>query len=821
MMRETVADVAKTIRHPVEALIKKFAEAGCPGKSPDDFVSEKEKRRLFEHLTGRSGSDSGRKKVVSEIKTKGRVANTINVVEIRRRKLRPKPPVKEKEAPQQKTKSDGDGEGEAPSAAEKKKTKRIVKPVKKDGPAKDDSTGKKDTAEKKTRKGARPAAAKSDAKEQKKEPEAKKKAGKKTKAQPPARTGAKKQQQGRQQLHLADNLSAKRKIKRRFPYTPVIQPARHEFEKPTKTVVREVEVPETISVAKLAQRLAVKGTRLVQEMMTMKIMATINQILDQDTAALIVEELGHRARLVKTNIEDSLLEETKPQGELSIRPPVVTVMGHVDHGKTSLLDHIRRSQVARHEAGGITQHIGAYLVRSDEGGHRGAICFLDTPGHAAFTSMRARGAQLTDIIVLVVAADDSVMPQTKEAIEHAKAAGVPIVVAINKIDKEGANAEKVKTDLSQLGVLSEDWGGHNIMVEVSAKTGQGISQLLEFILIQAEMMELKAVKTGPASGIVIESRLDRGRGPVVNVLVLQGCLYPGDIVLAGSEYGRARVILDEHGETLKRATPATPVSLLGLSGAAEVGEKFLVVADEKKARATAVFRRHRAREAKLARKDSPVENIFSAFGEKEPVAVNVLIKSDSQGSAEALRDAVGRLSSDDIGIKIVSCGVGAISESDIRLAGAANASVYGFNVRADGKARKAVQLESVPLHYYSVIYELVEEIKRVMQGAAEPHAREIIVGLAVVKDVFHSSRLGAVAGCEVAEGVIKRGCPIRVLRDDVVIYEGQLESLRRYKDDVSEVAFGSECGIAVKNYNDVKVGDSIEVYEQLEVEKRA
>ena len=922
-MSETVADVAKTTKHPIATLIQKFAEAGYPGKSSDDVVSEEEKRSLFEYLTGRTNETFVRKKQVSQIKPKGKTANPISV-EIRRKKVKFKKAAKEKKpshdghqkttrtatpktavhrgtkiphksetAVVKKSKEKSTAESkqkQARGSAEHRPAKGTAehkhrqakgsaehRPAKgtaehkhrpkgstehKHRPAKASTANKqrqaKGTAEHKHRqakgtartkqekstakakqakgtakakqetrpahkkanfdKNKRPAARAVNKTAKDKKPGSQKAIKKDGAAPPPPPAPAhKKQQQKRQQLRVADNVVTKRKAKKRFQHAVVIQPTRHEFEKPTKTVVREVEVPETLSVVKLAQRLAIKGTELVKEMMNMEIMVTINQMLDQDTAILIVEELGHKAKPVKTNFEDALLAETLPLGRQLPRPPVVTVMGHVDHGKTSLLDYIRRSQLTDQEVGGITQHIGAYLVTIDaEHRHQKSMCFLDTPGHAAFTAMRARGANITDIVVLVVAADDSVMPQTKEAIEHAHAAKVPIVVAINKIDKEGINIDKVKTDLSHLGVVSEEWGGNNVFVEVSAKTGQGIDQLLDFILLQAEIMELKASVTGPATGVVIESHLDKGRGPVVNVLIMQGCLRRGDIVLAGSEYGRARVMLDEHGQMLKEATPATPISLLGLSGVPQAGEKFMVLGDEKKARTTASFRRNKAREMKLASEDQIMENMFPNFDQKKPVSVNVLIKADAQGSAEAIRDAINQLSNDDTKVKIVACGVGAISESDIRLANASAATVFGFNVRADSKARKAAQSEKVSLHYYSVIYELIEEISNMLSSAAEPIMREHIVGVAVVKDVFRSSKLGAVAGCEVKEGTVKHNYPIRVLRDDIVIYEGQLESLRHHKDQVDEVSFGTECGIAVKNYNDVKIGDSIEVYEQVE-----
>ncbi|HET6726194.1 MAG TPA: translation initiation factor IF-2, partial [Gammaproteobacteria bacterium] len=580
--------------------------------------------------------------------------------------------------------------------------------------------------------------------------------------------------------------------------------------------VREVAIPETITVGDLAQRMAVKATEVIKVMMGMGAMATINQVIDQDTATLVVEEMGHKAKPLKENaLEDELIQVAgEGEGDEQSRPPVVTVMGHVDHGKTSLLDHIRRTKVASGEAGGITQHIGAYHVETD----KGVVTFLDTPGHAAFTAMRARGAESTDIVVLVVAADDGVMPQTIEAVQHARAAGVPMVVAVNKIDREDADPERIKTELSKQEVIPEDWGGDTIFVPVSAKTGQGIDDLLESILLQAEVLELKAVADGPASGVVIESSLEKGRGSVATVLVQRGTLKAGDILLAGREYGRVRAMFDENGDAIKEAGPSMPAVVLGLSGTPNAGDDVLVVPDERKAREVALYRQGKFRDVKLAKQQSAkLENMFEQMEAGDVQTLNVLVKADVQGSVEALNDSLTGLSTDEVKVNVVSSGVGGITESDANLAVASNAVVIGFNVRADASARKLIADNGVDLRYYSVIYNVIDEVKQALSGMLSPETREQIVGLAEVRDVFRSPKLGAIAGCLVTEGVVKRSNPIRVLRDNVVIYEGELESLRRFKDDVNEVRSGTECGIGVKDYNDVKVGDQIEVYERVEV----
>ena len=590
------------------------------------------------------------------------------------------------------------------------------------------------------------------------------------------------------------------------------------FTKPVQAVNRDVVIGETITVAELANKMAVKATEVIKTMMKMGAMATINQVIDQETAQLVAEEMGHKVIVRKENeLEEAVMSDRDVDAELVTRAPVVTIMGHVDHGKTSLLDYIRKAKVAAGEAGGITQHIGAYHVETDDGK---MITFLDTPGHAAFTSMRARGAKATDIVVLVVAADDGVMPQTIEAIQHAKAAGVPIVVAVNKIDKPEANPERVEQELLQYDVIAEKFGGDVQFVYVSAKKGTGVDELLEAILLQSEVLELTAVKNAMATGVVIESYLDKGRGPVATILVQSGTLTKGDILLCGFEYGRVRAMRDENGKEINEAGPAIPVEVLGLSGVPAAGDEATVVRDEKKAREVALYRQGKFREVKLARQQkAKLENMFSNMAEGDVAELNVIVKADVQGSVEAIVQSLMELSTDEVKVKVVGSGVGGITETDATLAAASNAIIVGFNVRADGSARRIIENENIDLRYYSIIYELLNEIKAAMSGMLQPEFKQEIIGLAEVRDVFRHPKFGAIAGCMVTEGVVKRNNPIRVLRDNVVIFEGELESLRRFKDDVSEVRNGMECGIGVKNYNDVKVGDQIEVFEVVEVKR--
>ena len=590
------------------------------------------------------------------------------------------------------------------------------------------------------------------------------------------------------------------------------------FTKPTQAVNRDVVIGETITVAELASKMAVKATEVIKTMMKMGAMATINQVIDQETAQLVAEEMGHKVIVRKENeLEEAVMSDRDVDAELVTRAPVVTIMGHVDHGKPSLLDYIRKAKVASGEAGGITQHIGAYHVETEDGK---MITFLDTPGHAAFTSMRARGAKATDIVVLVVAADDGVMPQTIEAIQHAKAAGVPIVVAVNKIDKPEANPEHVEQELLQYDVIAEKFGGDVQFVYVSAKKGTGVDELLEAILLQSEVLELTAVKNAMATGVVIESYLDKGRGPVATILVQSGTLNKGDILLCGFEYGRVRAMRDENGKEVDEAGPAIPVEVLGLSGVPAAGDEATVVRDEKKAREVALYRQGKFREVKLARQQkAKLENMFSNMEEGDVAELNVIVKADVQGSVEAIVQSLMELSTDEVKVKVVGSGVGGITETDATLATASNAIIVGFNVRADGSARRIIETENIDLRYYSIIYELLNEIKAAMSGMLQPEFKQEIIGLAEVRDVFRHPKFGAIAGCMVTEGVVKRNNPIRVLRDNVVIFEGELESLRRFKDDVSEVRNGMECGIGVKNYNDVKVGDQIEVFEVVEIKR--
>ncbi len=590
----------------------------------------------------------------------------------------------------------------------------------------------------------------------------------------------------------------------------------HGFMAPTEPMVRDVMVPETITVGELAHKMSLKAAELIKALMKLGTMATINQVLDQDTAIILVEEMGHTAKRAKLDEPDAFLAESAGQSEVKAesRAPVVTVMGHVDHGKTSLLDYIRRTRVASGEAGGITQHIGAYHVETP----RGMITFLDTPGHEAFTAMRARGAKVTDLVILVVAADDGVMPQTAEAIHHAKAGNVPIIVALNKIDKPEANAERVKQDLASREVVPEEWGGDTMFVEVSAKTGQGIDSLLERILLQAEVLELKAPRDAPAKGIVVESRLDKGRGPVATVLIQSGTLKRGDIVLAGSVFGRVRALLDEAGKTIESAGPSIPVEVLGLSEVPAAGAEVMVLGDERKAREIALFRQGKYRDVKLAKQHAAkLENMFEQMGEGEVKTLSLIIKADVQGSFEGLAHALGKLSTDEVKVNIVHSAVGGITESDVNLALASKAVIIGFNARADGMARKLAESSGVDIRYYNVIYDAVDEIKAALTGMLSPERKESAVGLVEIRQVFRISKVGAVAGCYVLEGMVRRGSKVRLLRDNVVIHEGELDSLKRFKDDAREVKAGFECGLSLKNFNDIKEGDQLEVFEVVEV----
>jgi len=830
MAEVTVEQLAKVVGTPVDKLLEQLTDAGLKFTAADQVISDNEKLQLLEHLrdsrSAKLGNAEGdnkkitlRRKSTSQLKVSGgqgrtSTSSTVNV-EVRRKKTYVKRSDLVEEQEQKKREEEEALEAirlaeeaeqkkrddEANAAAEKLRLEEeaVKEAADKVAQAEAEKAAQALAAAKAT-------AAPAPAPTVEKKPAA-------TKDKKPAR----KRDGKRAELHVSSDKRGRRKPSggRNRGRATVESSGKHAFERPTEPVIHEVEVPESISVADLSQKMAIKAAEVIKVMMKMGAMATINQVIDQDTAILVVEEMGHVATPVQTdNVESDVIKPEYDDAARVTRPPVVTVMGHVDHGKTSLLDYIRRAKVADGEAGGITQHVGAYHVETDNG----VITFLDTPGHAAFTAMRARGAQVTDIVVLVVSADDGVMPQTKEAVDHAKAAGVPLVIAVNKIDKEGVDPDRVRTDLSGLEVVPEEWGGDTIFINVSAKTGEGVEQLLDAISLQAEVLELKAVPEGPATGTIIESTLDRGRGPVCTVLVQEGRLARGDLLLAGEEYGRVRAIFDEQGNQIESAGPSLPVVVLGLSGTVQSGEDAIVAESERKAREIAEGRRSRTREIKLAAQQAAkLENIFTQMKESEMESVNILVKADVQGSAEALRESLLNLSTDEVKVTIVSAAVGGITESDINLAAASSAIVIGFNVRADGSARKALDATGVDLRYYSVIYEAIDDVKSAMSGLLSPELREEIIGVAEVKDVFKSSALGAVAGCQVVEGLIKRGSPIRVLRNNVVIYEGELESLRRHKDDVNEVRSGTECGIAVKNYNDVRPGDNIEVYTRTEI----
>ncbi len=586
----------------------------------------------------------------------------------------------------------------------------------------------------------------------------------------------------------------------------------HTFEMPVEQIIREVAIPEAISVSDLAHAMSVKGTDVVKALMNLGSMVTINQVIDQDTAMIVVEEMGHKPIVAAADDPEALLasEDQVVEYEEKSRPPVVTVMGHVDHGKTSLLDHIRKAKVASGEAGGITQHIGAYRVATG----KGEMTFLDTPGHEAFTAMRARGAKATDIVILVVAADDGVKPQTIEAIRHAKDADVPIVVAINKMDKEEADPDRVMQELSQHDLIPESWGGDIQMIPVSAMTGQNVEELLDAVLLQAEILELKAPDQGYASGLVVEARLDKGRGAVATILVQKGLLNKGDIILAGQESGRVRAMSNEQGDQIKIAGPSTPVEIQGLSGVPTAGDEVLVVSDERKAREIALFRQGKFKEIKLARQQAAkLENLFDNLGNEDAISLNLIVKADVQGSVEALTESLQKLSREDIQVKVVHGMVGGINESDVNLALASSAIVIAFNVRADATARRLIESESVDVRYHSIIYDVVDEVKAAMSGMLAPVTKENVIGLAEVRDVFRAPKIGAIAGCMVLEGLVRRNREVRVLRDNVVIFEGKIDSLRRFKDDAAEVKSGLECGIGIKNYNDVKVGDQLEIFE--------
>jgi len=828
MTQVTVKELAQVVDTPVERLLQQMREAGLPHTSAEQVVTDNEKQALLAHLKSSHGEklEEPRKitlqrKTTTTLKVAG--SKTISV-EVRKKKTYVKRSPDEIEAEKQRELEE---QRAAEEAARLKAEEEARKQAEAEARKQQDAAALAAVAPAAEVVAAAPAAEPASAAVA---AERKKEELRRVEKDKPARTD---DDERRDRKHAQHRPAPKDKAP-----TPRVAPRstdeevddfrrgrggrmkpkkrnQHGFQSPTGPIVREVAIGETITVADLAAQMSVKGAEVVKFMFKMGTPVTINQVLDQETAQLVAEEMGHKVKLVSENaLEEQLAESLKYEGEAFSRAPVVTVMGHVDHGKTSLLDYIRRAKVAAGEAGGITQHIGAYHVETD----RGMVTFLDTPGHAAFTQMRARGAKATDIVILVVAADDGVMPQTQEAVQHAKAAGVPIVVAINKMDKPDANPDNIKNGLAALDVIPEEWGGDAPFVGVSAKAGTGVDELLEAVLLQAEVLELTATPSAPGRGVVVESRLDKGRGPVATVLVQDGTLRQGDMVLVGVNYGRVRAMLDENGKAIKEAGPSIPVEILGLDGTPDAGDEMTVVADEKKAREVALFRQGKFREVKLARAHAgKLENIFENMGQEEKKTLNIVLKADVRGSLEALQGSLSGLGNDEVQVRVVGGGVGGITESDANLALASNAVLFGFNVRADAGARKIVEAEGLDMRYYNVIYDIIEDVKKALTGMLGSDARENILGTAEVRDVFRSPKFGAVAGCMVIEGTVYRNRPIRVLREDVVIFEGELESLRRFKDDVAEVRNGMECGIGVKSYNDVKVGDKIEVFEKVQV----
>ncbi len=817
----TVTQFADVLKVTVDKLLEQMAEAGINVGSATDPISEDNKLQLLTHLRtahGRKDEGAAPKKIIlqrkqrSELKMSGGQGRTRTVnVEVRSKRTYVSRGVLEEEAKAKQEVLDAQREKElAVVNVEKEETD------KRNREAEEKRKSEEDRAEKeRTERAELEARTKAEAEERKRvEEERRKQQDAARRAKKPA--GDKNTKYGRKELHVANSKGGRRRAKKPARRRPVaVNSDSLNFEKPTAPLVREVALGDTITVAELAQKMAVKANEVIKTMMGMGAMVTINQVIDQDTAQLVVEEMGHTVSIVSDNVlEDEVVEASQAVGDEVHRAPVVTVMGHVDHGKTSLLDYIRRTKVADGEAGGITQHIGAYRVATS----KGDIAFLDTPGHEAFTAMRARGAQVTDIVILVVAGDDGVKPQTIEAIKHSKAAGVPIIVAVNKMDREDADMERVKNEMSQHDVLPEDWGGETMFVPVSAKTGDGVDKLLENISLQAELLELTATADGPAAGVVLESSLEKGRGAVATVLVTRGSLSVGDTLLAGTEFGRVRAMFDEFGKPIKEAGPSTPAVVLGLSGTPNAGDDILTLSDDRKARELAQHRQDKMRDQKLAKQQaSRLEDVFSQMAQGERESVNLVIKADVQGSAEALSDSLMRLTQEDVEVKIVLSAVGGITESDVNLAVASNAIVIGFNTRADSAARQVIKDSGIELHYYSIIYEVIDEVKRAISGKMAPEIKEQIVGLATVKEVFTSPKLGQIAGSLVSEGYVRLSFPIRVLRDNVVIYEGELESLRRFKDNVNEVRSGTECGIGVKNYTDVREGDQIECFERIEV----
>ncbi|MBK2105832.1 translation initiation factor IF-2 [Francisella philomiragia] len=842
MAEITVGQLAQQTNKEVSTLLKQLKSFGIEKSSEKDTLTPEEMKTLLDKIN--SAKNTVTRKKVTSLKLDGKHKINVSVKKKRRvaKKVEEQSPTKVEESIVEKPQAAVDVkdnkavesvERDSVNLVQPQQEKPVTKPVIKDNGFKitampevkiqennsqdeeksseDKSTESKNNKKKSPKKVFTESGNNTNTKYKREEEE------KKSKAKKASGKGFKKANP-RQLSQLAGDLesfdefgSKKGKLK-----APKVK--KQEFTMPVESAVKTIEIREGITVSDLANRMAVKGAEIVKVLFNMGVMATINQSLDQDTAVLIVEEMGHKYTLHNENaLEEAVTTVDRSLHKKISRAPVVTIMGHVDHGKTSLLDYIRKARVVAGEAGGITQHIGAYSVKTS----KGAITFLDTPGHEAFTSMRARGAKSTDIVILVVAADDGVMPQTEEAIQHAKAAGVPIVVAVNKIDKPDADPDKVVGELAQRNVIPESWGGDVMFANVSAKTGEGVAELLDAVLLQSEVLELEAFAEGLAEGVVIESRLEKGRGPVATVLVQNGSLKQGDNILCGTEYGRVRAMHDDLGKQIKVAGPATPVEILGLSGVPAAGDDMVVIENEKKAKELAAQRSQRQKEAKIAQEQSlKLSNMFSNMGkEGEQQTLKIILKGDVQGSVEAIRESLLKLSTDEVKVDIIASGIGAITSSDVTLAVASTAVIIGFNVRADSAAKKLAEVDGVELRYYNIIYDLIDDVKKAMTGLLSPDMKEQIIGIAEVREVYRSSKFGSIAGCMVVEGAVKRTNPIRVLRDNVVIYEGTLESLKRFKDDASEVKKGMECGIGVKNYNDVREGDQIEVFEVIEVAK--
>ncbi|HET6604406.1 MAG TPA: translation initiation factor IF-2 [Xanthomonadaceae bacterium] len=839
MSEVTVRQLAQVLAMPVEKLLEQLSEAGMRFQDPDQTVSSTEKVKLLGFLRRTHGKkdkapveEEGaprqitlkRRKVQELTVASGKTRNVVNV-EVRQKRTYVKRSVVAAQ--------DTDEREEAHRLLEESRQRQQAEEnARQEAEKRREEVEARRQAEEEAAKAAREKQTEEEAARERAEAEARivreqadRVRARAAEPKPARGRAARGRRDGddrfRGELHLTEAERARRSSRKRS--RRAVDPSRlplsqHGFSRPTVPVVREVAIGESIVVSDLGQKLAIKGAEVVKALFKMGVMATINQSIDHDTAALVVEELGHRAvRAEEKDAElDLIAARADSEGDAEPRPPVVTIMGHVDHGKTSLLDYIRRAKVAAGEAGGITQHIGAYHVETG----KGVVSFLDTPGHAAFTSMRARGARLTDIVVLVVAADDGVMPQTIEAVQHARAANVPIIVAVNKMDKSDANPDNVKQGLVQHEVVPEEWGGDTQFVPVSAKSGEGIDELLDAILVQAEVLELKAPTKGRATGVVVESSLDKGRGPVATILVQQGTLKKGDYVVCGVQYGRVRALFDETGKQVEAATPSIPVQVLGLSGVPEAGDDLVVVEDERLAKDVAQEREVKRRETRLVKQGaSRFEDVMAQMGQGELQTLNLVVKADVQGSVEALRDSLTSLSNEQIRINVVASGAGGITESDATLAAASNAVIIGFNVRADASARKVIETSGLDVRYFSIIYDVIDQVKQVASGLLGTEVREEIIGTAEVRDVFRSSKFGAVAGCMVVEGVVRRNKPIRVLREHTVVFQGELESLRRFKENVEEVRSGTECGIAVKQYNDVKPGDQIECYERIEVQR--